>query len=93
MIVCLDRRGGTMAGGGVVVRVDPSGDVLRLWCRAAMAQGYDLDGMPLEMWDTGAVIGEVRRKHGMLCMTISNAAALVQPSVDKAAAKKRKTTK
>lgn len=75
MILILDRRGGTIGGGGVYVPVDASGEVLRPWCLAAMANGYDLAGMDLFMWDRGADA----RTDPLLCVTVRNAAALVTP--------------
>lgn len=82
MILTLDRRAGQIDGGGVVVRTDPEGSVLRPWCLSAMAQGWDLEGMVLEMWDRGADA----RTMPLLCLMVPNAAALVQPSVDRARA-------
>lgn len=86
MILVLDRAGGQISGGGTIARSDPSGSVLRAWCLSAMADGWGLDGMPLEVWDCGADA----RTTPLLCLTVANAAALVQPSVDQAKAAVRR---
>lgn len=77
MILTLDRQAGTIGGGGIVVRVDPTGSVLPPWCRAALDGGYDLVGMPLELWDTGADA----RSVPMLCLTATDAAKILAPDV------------
>jgi hypothetical protein len=74
MILVLDRKAGTIGGGGVCIRVDTTGEVLKPWCRAALDQGYDLDGMHLEMWDRGADA----RTEPMMCVTVENAAGMLR---------------
>ena len=75
MILVLDRRVGEIASEDVVARFDVNGDPMVPWCKAARAAGMQLDGLTLEVWDTGAD----QRREGMLCFTIRNAAHVLEP--------------
>lgn len=86
MILTLDRSRGVIYGGGTVARVDPDGSVLQPWCRAALEAGWDLQGMALELWDLGCVMGDWTRTHGILCATVADAGVLLSPTLDRARA-------
>lgn len=88
MILTLDRAAATICGGGgVVAAVNPLLMVLPVWCRAALAGGYDLAGLALEVHDTGAD----DRADGMLCFTHPDAFKVLlpdpKPKRERAAAK------
>lgn len=75
MRINLDRAAGTITGQGIVVRVDPSGDVLRPWLMAAIRQGWDFTGRQVEMWDCGAD----ERTTPQHCMTVRRVGLFLSP--------------
>lgn len=75
MRITLDRARGTICGGGVVVAVDPAGEVLRPWLMAAIRQGWDFAERHIEMWDLGAD----QRREPMHCLTIISVARFLNP--------------
>lgn len=79
MRINLDRAAGTVAGQGIVVRVDPTGDVLRPWLMAAIREGWDFTGRPVEMWDCGSD----HRRTAIRCLTVVNVATFLNPPKQK----------
>ena len=79
MILVMNRRAGEIASEDVVARFDLNGDPMAPWCKAAQAAGVQLEGVTLEVWDTGAD----QRTEGIHCFTIRNAAHVLNPPVQR----------
>lgn len=80
MILVFNRQTGDVSNGEISVKTSPGSDPGKPWCKAAAEAGLDLDGLVLEVWDTGTDFGTpYERTEPMHCFTYRNAAHVLNP--------------